>query len=188
VTDTATLVDRCRRGDDLAWEALVYRHQSRVYSVALHYLRDREEARDVAQDVFVRIYRNFHSFDDRGDHFVPWMLSIARNACLDRLRRQQVRPMVPPIPVEDAPGTPDPRPSAEQALLAEARRKLLHRAIAQLSDVSREMILLKEIQGLNLQQISEMLAVPLGTVKSRSVRARIELARTVIALDPSYGA
>ncbi len=188
LADLTILVERCRGGDDLAWEALVRRYQSRVYAVALHYLRNREEAQDVAQDVFVRIYRNLESFDNEEENFLPWMLSLTRNACIDRLRRIKVRPSAPPVPVGDGKESPDPRPTAEETLIAERQRNLVHRAIAQLSDINREMILLKEIQGLDLRQISEMLAVPIGTVKSRSIRARIELARTVLDLDPSYGA
>jgi RNA polymerase sigma-70 factor (ECF subfamily) len=64
----------------------------------------------------------------------------------------------------------------------------VRRAIAELNDDHREMIVLHEIQGLELRQISELLALPIGTVKSRSMRARLALARTVLALDPSYGA
>ncbi|MBZ5639860.1 MAG: sigma-70 family RNA polymerase sigma factor [Acidobacteriia bacterium] len=188
MADLTTLVERCRAGDDLAWEALVRRYQSRVYAVALHYLRSREEAQDAAQDVFVRIYRKLASFDNKEENFLPWLLSLTRNACIDRLRRRKVRPSALPLPAEEGKESPDPRPTAEEALIADGQRRLVHQAIAQLSDINREMILLKEIQGLELRQISEMLAVPIGTVKSRSIRARIELARTVLSLDPSYGA
>jgi RNA polymerase sigma-70 factor (ECF subfamily) len=188
LTDLFALVERCRGGDDLAWEALVRRCQSRVYSVALHYMRNAEDAGDVAQEVFIRIYRKLNSFNNKEQDFLPWMLSLTRNACIDRLRRNKVRPSAPRVPVDDGPDRPDSRPTAEQTLIAKGQRRLVHRAIDQLSDVNREIILLKEIQGLDLRQISEMLAVPIGTVKSRSVRARIELARAVIALDPSYGA
>ena len=188
MAEIAALVARCKRGDELAWEALVRQYQSRVYSVALHYTRDAEEARDVAQDVFVRIYRKLDTFDSAAEEFLPWLLSVARNACIDRLRRRKVRPLAHSVPVEDQPGLPDSTPSPEQAMLAASRRRLLYRALAGVSDVNREIILLREIQGLDLRQISEILSVPIGTVKSRSVRARIELARSVLALDPSYGA
>jgi RNA polymerase sigma-70 factor, ECF subfamily len=188
LADLTTLVERCRGGDDLAWEALVRGCQSRVYAVALHYLRNREEAQDVAQDVFVRVYRKLDSFDNREGNFLTWMISLTRNACIDRLRRSKVRPSVPAVPVEEGPERPDTGPTAEESLIVDGQRRLVHRALGRLSDVNREMILLKEIQGLDLRQISEMLAIPLGTVKSRSMRARVELAKAVLALDPSYGA
>ncbi len=188
MADVVALVERCRGGDDLAWEALVRTFQSRVYSVALHYLRDREEARDLAQDVFVRVYRSLESFENREGNFLPWLLSLTRNACIDRLRRMRVRPSVPAVAVEDGPDVPDARPTPEQVAISAREGLLVRRAIAELSDDHREMILLREIQGLELRQISEMLALPIGTVKSRSMRARTALARTVLALDPSYGA
>jgi RNA polymerase sigma-70 factor (ECF subfamily) len=188
LADVVALVERCRRGDDLAWEALVRSCQSRVYSVALHYLRDREEAKDIAQDVFVRVYRNLDSFENREENFLPWLLSLTRNACIDRLRRMKVRPAVPAVPVDEGPEIADDRPTPEQAAIAAREGRLVRRAIAELNDDHREMIVLHEIQGLELRQISEMLALPIGTVKSRSMRARLALARTVLALDPSYGA
>ncbi len=188
MAEIVALVERCRRGDDLAWEALVRSCQSRVYSVALHYLRDGEEAKDIAQDVFVRVYRNLDSFENREGNFLPWILSLTRNACIDRLRRMKVRPFVPAQPIEDGPETPDERPTPEQAAITAREGRLVRRAIARLNDDHREMILLREIQGLELRQISEMLTLPIGTVKSRSMRARLALARTVLELDPSYGA
>ncbi len=188
MADVVALIERCRRGDDLAWEALVRSSQSRVYSVALHYLRDPEEAKDIAQDVFVRVYRHLGSFENREGNFLPWLLSLTRNACIDRLRRMRVRPSVPAVPVEEGPEIADTRRTPEQVAIAAREGRLVHRAIAELSDDHREMILLREIQGLELRQIAEMLALPIGTVKSRSLRARLALARTVLALDPSYGA
>ena len=89
--DDATLLERCRQGDDLAWEGLVRRFQGRVYSVACHYMRNAEEARDVAQEVFVRIYERLEAF--HGDQaFLPWVLRLSRNICIDTLRRQKARP------------------------------------------------------------------------------------------------
>jgi RNA polymerase sigma-70 factor (ECF subfamily) len=185
--DDATLVERCRRGDGLAWEVLVRRFQGRIYGVAFHYLRNTEEARDMAQEIFIRIYRRLDSF--RGeDRFLPWMLSLARNACIDRLRRQKARPPSTDLPVDEGREIPDAGPSPEQASETEARKRLLYRALAGMSETNREMILLKEIQGLKLQEIASLLALPLGTVKSRSNRARVELASKIRVIDPSYGA
>ena len=72
-----TLLERCRSGDELAWEALVRRFQGRVFALAYHYLRDREEARDVAQETFIRIYKSLEGFQDT-ERFLPWMVRIAR--------------------------------------------------------------------------------------------------------------
>jgi RNA polymerase sigma-70 factor (ECF subfamily) len=185
VLDVATLLERCRAGDDLAWEALVRKFQGRVYSVGYHYLRNAEEARDVAQEIFIRIYRRLDTFE--GERFVPWMLSLARNACIDRLRRKKARPPLSDLPLDEGPEIAASDRDPEELADAEARKRLLYRAMEGLSEKNREIILLKEIQGLKLEEISTMLGLPIGTVKSRSNRARLELAAKVRRLDPSYG-
>ena len=182
-----TLLARCRQGDDLAWEALVRQYQGRVYAVAYHYMRDREEARDVAQEIFIKVYRGLSTMRE-GDRFLPWMLRLARNCCIDRLRRLKVRTPPAEVPVEEAPQLAATEPSPEDSSLEGARHGLLYRAIARLGEKNREMILLREIQELKLEEIAELLGLPLGTVKSRSHRARLELAKVVRVLDPSFGA
>ena len=186
MTDLAALLERCRQGDELAWEALVRRFQSRVYALAFHYLRNADEARDLAQEVFIKVYDRLDSF--RGTGFLPWLLRLARNAAIDRLRRAKARPPLSDLPTEDAPEIPRRGPGPEEQSLTEARKRLVYRALERLDEKSREIILLKEIQGLELKEIAEMLGAPVGTVKSRSHRARLELARIVLTLDPSYGA
>jgi RNA polymerase sigma-70 factor (ECF subfamily) len=183
--EVETLVERCRAGDALAWEALVRGCQARVHGVALHYLRNSEEARDVAQDVFVRVYENLDAFD--GAEFLPWILRVARNACIDRLRRIKARPPLHDVPVEDGPELAADAESPEERSGRQERRRLLHRALEGLSEKHREILLLKEIQGLTLEEIGGLLGLPVGTLKSRSHRARLELAERVRELDPSYG-
>jgi len=185
--DVPALVSRCRAGDELAWEALVRRYQGRVYSVTLHYLRHGEEARDAAQEVFVRVYEKLETFHgDAG--FLPWLLRLARNVSIDRLRRRAARPPVDDLVVEEGVELTSAGPDPEEQVGLRARRRLVWRAVAGMTDQHRELILLHEIQGLKLEQIAEMLGLPLGTVKSRSNRARIELATRVRRLDPAYGA
>ena len=184
--EVATLVDRCRRGDALAWEALVRRCQGRVFGVAFQYMHDAEEARDVAQDVFVRVYERLDGF--RGDDsFVAWIVCMTRNACIDRLRKRSARPPASDLPVEAGLDIASTAPGPEEAAAAGDRARLLHRALGQMSDSSREMIVLKDIQGLKLAEIAGLLDLPIGTVKSRSSRARIELASRIRCLDPCFG-
>ncbi len=184
--ELAQLLELCRKGDALAWEALVRRFQSRVYGLAFHYVRDREEARDLAQEVFVRIYQRLGTYRE-DDSFLPWMLRVARNVCIDHLRRMKVRTPAHGVPMEDAPEPVDPGPTPQAAWEADARKQLVYRAMQHLSEISREMILLKEIEGLRLDEIASMLDLPLGTVKSRSNRARLELARAVLSLESPAG-
>ncbi len=182
--DTAILVERCRKGDALAWEALVRQFQSRIYGLAFYYLKDAEEARDLAQEIFVRLYQNLDNFKQT-QNFVPWMLSIARNCSIDRLRRLKVRPRT--SWTEETPEPEDHGPNPEQAYETQNRKRLVYNALEKLSLQSREMILLKEIQGLKIREIAQVLALPQGTVKSRFGRARLELARAVMELEPAYG-
>lgn len=182
--DEARLLEECRRGDGLAWETLVRTYQSSVIAVTRHYLRDPEEARDVAQDVFVRLYENLGSFAG-GETFKPWLLRMARNASIDRLRRIKARPPARDVPVDVAGLTSRDDPEERAGL--SAREDLLRRAMARLGEQHREVVLLKEIQGLTMEEVAELLRLPLGTVKSRSSRARIELAQIIRTLDPSFG-
>ena len=178
------LIGRCRTGDDLAWEALVRLYQGRIYSLALLYLGNEEEARDLAQEVFIRIYRHLDTCTNE-ETFVPWMIQIARNAAVDRIRRIRARPKVVTTPIDEMGHLPSPDPGPEEHLQRRLRVDLLRRAIGKLSRINREMVILKEIHGQSLEQIAHVLDLPIGTVKSRSHRARIELARKVLALSES---
>jgi len=184
-SDVAALVERCRQGDDLAWEQLVRGYQGRVYALAYHYLGGVEQARDLTQEVFVRIYQQLGTY--KGDGFMAWLLRITRNLCIDQIRRRRARPPAEDLLAEDNEwAMPDTAPDPEQSWLRDGRKRLVYDALRRLNGPNREMILLKEIQGLQLKEIAEMLGLPIGTVKSRSNRARLELARQVIAIDPSY--
>jgi len=181
-TDLSFILTQCKAGDALAWEALVRQFQSRVYGIAYHYLGNAEDARDLAQEIFVRIYRNIVVCADAA-MFLPWMIRVSRNACIDHLRRKKARPHAKEVALDDAAGLRAQGNTPEQQWAADSRKRLIYRALAELSGLNREIILLKDIQGMQLDEIAVLLKVPLGTVKSRSNRARIELARKVLALD-----
>jgi RNA polymerase sigma-70 factor (ECF subfamily) len=182
-----TLLERCKAGDELAWEALVRRFQGRVFALAYHYLRNREEAQDVAQETFIRIYRSLEGFDDH-EKFLPWLVRIARNCSIDRIRRLKVRPPLGGDELDEQTVGPHPGTGPETIAMAGERSQLVYQALDQMTEINREMILLKEIQGLKQREIADLLDIPLGTVKARSNRARVELARRIVELDPSYGA
>lgn len=174
------ILTRCKEGDALAWEALVRQFQGRIYGMALHYTGNAEDARDLAQEVFIRIYQNLETCDP--DIFLPWIIRIARNACIDHLRRRKARSQGQGVDPEELANLPGRGSTPEQDWQASARKRLIHRALEELTGLNREIIILKEIQGLQLEEIATLLGVPLGTVKSRSNRARIELAQKVLAL------
>jgi RNA polymerase sigma-70 factor (ECF subfamily) len=186
-TDLAALLDRCRHGDDLAWEAFVRQFQRRVYSIAYGYASDADEARDLAQDIFVRLYETKGRWAP-ADVFTAWLVRVARNLCLDALRRKQARPPARDLVADEMFDLADPSRTPESALEASRDRQLVGRALRSLSRLSREIILLKDVQGFSFQEIADMLRAPIGTVKSRSSRARLELAERVLALEASRGA
>lgn len=172
------LIDRCRQGDELAWEHLVQRYQARVCSVAYTYTGSEEEALDVAQEVFVRVWKRLDSCRDP-ERFAAWLLKIARNACLDHLRRRKARPPAQDVPADAMYDLADTGASPDADLERDSQRHVLEVALQRLSPINREAILLKDIQGLPLEEMADMLDLPLGTVKSRCSRARVELARVV---------
>ena len=174
------ILRRCRTGDELAWEVLVREYQSRVYGIAYHYVNEAEEARDLAQDVFVRIYRNIGTCPD-APLFVPWMIRICRNACIDHLRRKRARPPLHDLPAVEMTNLRSKGLDPEEQWVTNSRKGLIHKALQKLSELSREIIVLKEIQGLSTEEIASLLSVPVGTVKSRSHRARLDLARKLVA-------
>jgi len=179
--DRVELLERCRSGDELAWEALVRQEQGRICSIALGYVGDQDEALDVAQEIFVRVWKRLSSCTDL-ERFGPWLMSIARNACLDHLRRRKARPPRQDVPAAEMHDLRAGGPTPEDDWLRTTRQRLVHRALGRLSDLNREIILLKDIQGLALEEIAGMLELPLGTVKSRSSRARTELAQAIVDL------
>lgn len=175
------LLQRVRAGDELAWEAFVRQHQGRIFGLAYHYTGHAEDARDLAQEAFIQIYRNLFRLPDEPG-LLPWMLCITRNLCLDFFRRRKTRPPAWDIPVEEMGHLRAPEEGPMEALQNQARKAAVHRALRELTDLNREMILLKDIHGLSLCQIATLLGIPLGTAKSRSNRARLELAEKLLAL------
>jgi len=179
--ELVTLLERCRSGDELAWEGLVRQFQARVYGVAYHYVGNAEDARDLAQEAFIRIYQNLTLCTEE-ERFLPWIIRITRNICIDHLRRKKTHPPAQDIPVEEMSGLRAPGGDPAQLFAVDSRKRLVHDALRGMTDLNREMILLRDIQGFALEEIASMLHVPLGTVKSRSNRARIELAQKLSVL------
>lgn len=184
--DLPELVRRCQQNDQLAWEQLVRDQQGRVYAIAMSYAGRREEALELAQEIFVLVYRRLHTCRDP-QRFLAWLVRLARNAGVDFTRRRAARPPAHDLPVEELADLASPEPGPAEQLAADSRRRLVRRALRSLSGLSREIILLRDVQGLAIEDVAGTLGVPIGTVKSRSNRARIELAQAVRALDGGPG-
>ncbi len=184
--DPAELLQKCQNGDELAWEVLVRQHQGRICSIAYGYVGEQDEAMDLAQEIFVRVYRRLDTCTD-SEKFVSWLSRIARNACIDHLRRRKARPPRQDIPAEDMVALAGAGPTPEDEWISSSRQRMVHRALQHLSEINREIIVLKDIQGLPLEEIAGMLDLPLGTIKSRSSRARIELAKAITEIGGGPG-
>jgi RNA polymerase sigma-70 factor (ECF subfamily) len=166
------LLDRLRQGDSRAFEELVIHYQHRVFGVALRMLGNAAEAEEVAQEAFLRAYRAIAEF--RGDSTLStWLYTITSRLACNRLgagERRVARPGDEVLALV-ADGRSSPAETAEQSELQLA----LHRAIAELPDERRAAIVLRDIEGLSYEDIARALDLPVGTVRSRIHRARMDL-------------
>jgi RNA polymerase sigma-70 factor (ECF subfamily) len=175
------LVQACRDGDGPAWETLVKRHQNRVLNLAYQFTGDRDEAWDLAQEIFVRLYLRLDRYD-RDRPFGSWFASLARNLCIDHYRSRRERQRSATVALEEAERIPCPSPAPDRRLEQREQRAMILGALDTLSATSREAIVLKDLQEMTLEEIAQALGLPLGTVKSRIFRARIELGRALLRL------
>jgi RNA polymerase sigma-70 factor (ECF subfamily) len=185
VSDTGDddLVRRHLAGDAPAFRTLVERHRNRVYAVALRICGRPEDALDVTQDVFVNVYRKLGDF--RHDaQFTTWLHRMTVNAALDLSRRRSRHEHAP---LEDAAALSDPAAGPEEHAVAAHRAAVVQRALASLSPEFRAVIVLHDLHDLDYAGVARALDLPLGTVKSRIHRARLELARILRDLEPNAG-
>ena len=173
--ETAALVRRAQDGELTAFNALVLRHQDALYGLALRFLGDRESAEDATQEAFIRAYRSIDSF--RGERFRSWLFTIVANLARDELRRRGRRPQRSLDEARDDPerpsiDPPDRGPSPEDEALRGDLRAVLERALLELPEEWRLVVVLSDVHGLSYEEVAEVIEAPLGTVKSRLSRAR----------------
>jgi RNA polymerase sigma-70 factor (ECF subfamily) len=172
------LILLCREGDERAWESLIRRHQDRILNLAFQFMGNRDEARDLAQEVFVRLYQKVEQYDPQRP-FQTWFNRLARNVCIDRYRQRKRDRVVVDTPVEEMSYLPSGAAPTDRRLEMRERSEVIHRALDTLGEISREAIVLKDLQEHSIEEIAGMLRLPIGTVKSRIHRARIELAHAI---------
>ena len=170
------LVDAFQHGETAAFDELIGRWQRRILGAIYRVMGREEEARDICQEAFLKAYRALGSFK-REARFSSWMYQIALNLCRDRLRRRRGRTLVP---LEDAGGTAEelwPGLHGDAAVEAESSdlARLVSHAVAALPPDQREVIVLKEYEGLTFTEIAETLQVPVSTVKTRLYRGLVVL-------------
>jgi len=177
-----TLIQRCLAGDQAAWDAIVRQHRRKVFNVAYKFTGRHDEAEDLTQDIFLKVFKSLGTFDRRAN-FQTWLISVSRNLCIDHYRsvrkeRQTVDRAVDASEV----ATPSAEPGPMAALEQRDRAALLRQALAALPDTLRQAVVMRDLQELSYQEIADALQLPEGTVKSRINRGRTELARQVSLL------
>lgn len=185
------LVRRSQNGDREAFADLVAVYQEKVYRLSYHLAGDPAEAQDLAQEVFLRAYLNIGKFRQEAD-FGTWLHRIAVNLWLNsrRKRKNQVVSLDAPVPTEEgdlarevAAADPDPLEVATEREL----QRLVRQAMNELAPEFRAVLVLREIEGYNYEEIAKLLGCSLGTVKSRLNRARQALRAKVMAAAPREG-
>jgi RNA polymerase sigma-70 factor, ECF subfamily len=174
----ANLIRKCLQGDDRAWESIVRRYARPIFRLTYRYTGRREEAEDLTQEIFLRIYENLSTYRAEAGTFNSWVYRLGRNLIIDRWRHTRFLRQCGGLP-EDAgadmedPSGPSPHRSFEQT---EAVR-LVREGLQNLSPENKEAVILCDLQGMGYQEMSAVLGVPEGTVKSRISRGRLALAR-----------
>ena len=179
------LIDRARSGDGSAAGELLQRYQRRVYGLCLRMLGSTEDAEELTQETFVKALMGLERFDGRST-FSTWLYRIATNACLSRLRSDRVRSKarVASLPDMELSSRPSVQ-TAEGAFDASGRRRAVSVGLGQIAPEHRVVLVLRDVQGLEYEQVAAVLGVPVGTIKSRLFRARVALRR---ALEQAHGA
>jgi len=180
------LLPRCRRGEEAAWRELVSRHTRRVFALAYRFTGRVDEAEDLVQEVFVKVYQMLDRYREDGGSLGGWIMAVARNHAIDRYRRRRqdaLRRTEEPE-VLDRMASNDLGP--QRALEREERVRLVHRGLRALPEDLRLPLILCDLQGLPYDEIAETLQIPLGTVKSRINRGRLELAKRLVGRRAEY--
>jgi RNA polymerase sigma-70 factor, ECF subfamily len=151
------------------WEEIAERYGDTVFTMAYRLTGDRDEARDLAQDVFVRVYRNLDRY--RPGTFEGWLYRITKNLFLDRVRRR-ARVRMEPLPDEEWRQPPESGPGPAEAVEAGVLRGDLELALQDLAPTFRTAVVLCDVQGLSYEEIATATGWPIGTVRSRIHRGR----------------
>lgn len=165
------LIRKCQAGDARFYEPLVRAYEGPGIRVATGMMGNPDDARDALQEAFVKAFRNLRKFDLRRP-FGPWFFQILRNQCRDMLRSRQARFKVETVDEHLALRPADPAKSPERARQRAAAKQLLWRGLERIGAEHREVLVLKELQGLRYHEIAEVLDIPEGTVASRLFHAR----------------
>ena len=180
------LVRRCVSGDAAAWQEIVQRYHRRIYNICYRFAGSADDAQDLTQEVFIKMYRTLSSYDMERGGFMTWITTITRNLLVDHFRKSKqdrITDSLDATPSEHEDSMPLVEQIQDKSLPPDSRvqsretGETVHRALQKLSPDLREAVILRDLQDLDYREIATALKVPEGTVKSRINRGRAELAR-----------
>jgi RNA polymerase sigma factor (sigma-70 family) len=182
----ALLVRRCISGDAVAWDEIVQRYHRRIYNICYRFAGSSDDAQDLTQEVFIRMYRTLNSYDVGRGAFMTWVTTLTRNLLVDHFRKTKHDRLTDSLDAtaSDHPDAmplseriPDDGPAPDSGVQSRETRDAVHQALQKLSPELREAVILRDLQDMDYREIATVLKVPEGTVKSRINRGRAELAR-----------
>ncbi len=173
-------------GDVAAWQEIVQQYHRRIYNICYRFSGSADDASDLAQEVFIKMYRTLSTFDTSRASFMTWVTTVTRNLLVDHFRKgkyDRITDSLDATPGNQEDGLTiaeqleDRGASPEARVHSQETQKLVHEALRRLSPELREAVILRDLQDLDYKDIAKVLNVPEGTVKSRINRGRTELAR-----------
>jgi RNA polymerase sigma-70 factor (ECF subfamily) len=188
----AGLVRQCMAGDQHAWQQLVVSQHRRIYAICYRFTGSSNDAEDLTQEVFLKLYRNLASFNAERGSFQTWITTLTRNLLVDHFRRTRLERATDSLDAslsgdEDGPSMgdrlADPRPSQEAHAAGLELKVRIQQALAHLSPELREAVVLRDLEDMDYKDIAQVLRIPEGTVKSRISRGRGELARLLQRIE-----
>ncbi len=172
------MVERCLQGDDAAWETVVNSYAKRIYNLSYRYTGRRDEAEDLTQEIFIRVYQNLKSFRSDSGSFQGWIMKVGRNLIIDQYRRTRRFQQTAGTEEMESMNLKDEKvPNPQRGVEQTEASRFLREGLQALSPELKEAIILRDLEGLAYQEIAEFLGIPEGTVKSRINRGRLELTK-----------
>jgi RNA polymerase sigma-70 factor (ECF subfamily) len=186
-TEEAALVRRVQAQDEIAFREIVERYQAKIFSIIYGILRNRNDAEDIAQQVFAKIYFSIKNFDFRSS-LLTWIYKITVNECYDYLRKKRVRKLVyeSDFSAEDSLRMDNSEPATDHAPAIDrrlAQHDLILKLLSKISEEDRSLILLKEVEGHSVEELSEMTGMNENTIKVKLFRARQKLVKAAQRLE-----
>ena len=183
------LLDRCLAGEDSAWETLLKSYSRKIYNLCYRFTGRTEEAEDVTQEVFIKVFQTLKSYHAAQGSFGTWLNRVARNHLVDHYRRARKDRVTSSLEDELPEAEQQPSPHMEPTGQVESRerREVLQQALDKLSPDLREAVILRDLHDLDYEEIAQVLSVPQGTVKSRINRGRLELGRVLKRMEGMRG-